>query len=234
MGLEPTPVATAGVAPTICWCVRSGPLPEGAARRGTDSRYDAQVQEVCWTGYRLTRVPQVSSGGCQAGPAMASRALAAGASKMWVGDVAGGASARTDARSPRGRSTALGTPSPLESARSICAASGTPSVSGRFVRAALATPSPLASGSTLSGTPSPAGVGANRYAVAIGVPHRLMASGLIRAQQPRLSAVLGPSWRGVQRCVSGPDDGLRHGVCGDASVWRQVWRGVQPAPLRRG
>ena len=163
---------------------------------------------------------------------MPSRALAAGASRMWVGDVAGGASARTDARSPRGRCTALGTPSPLESARSICAASGTPSpsVSGRFVRAALATPSPLASGSTLSGTPSPAGVGANRYAVAIGVPHRLVASGLIRAQQPRLSAVLGPSWRGVQRCVSGPDDGLRHGVCGDASVWR----GVQPALLRRG
>ena len=52
MGLQPTPVATAGIAPTRCWCVRSGPLPEGAARRGTDSRYDAQVQEVWWTGYR--------------------------------------------------------------------------------------------------------------------------------------------------------------------------------------
>ena len=34
------------------WYGRSGPLPEGAARRGTDSRYDAQVQEVWWTGYR--------------------------------------------------------------------------------------------------------------------------------------------------------------------------------------
>ena len=73
-----------------------------------------------------------------------------------MGDAAGGASAGTDARSPRGRCAALGTPSPLESARLICAASGTPSpsVSGRFVRAALATPSPLASGSTLSSTPS--------------------------------------------------------------------------------
>ena len=47
-------------------------------------------------------------GGCQAGPAMASRALGEGASKMWVGDVAGGASARTDARSPRGALRGIG------------------------------------------------------------------------------------------------------------------------------
>ena len=52
MGLQPTPVATAGIALMRCWCVRSGPLPEGAARRGTDSRDDAQVQGVWWTGYR--------------------------------------------------------------------------------------------------------------------------------------------------------------------------------------
>ena len=77
--------------------------------------------------------PQVSSGGCQAGPAMASRALGAGASKMWVGDAAGGASARTDARSPRGRYAALGTPSPFSRRRSRVMAADQPKSSRRQV-----------------------------------------------------------------------------------------------------
>ena len=107
--------------------------------------------------------------------------------------VAGGASARTDARSPRGRCTALGTPSPLESARSICAASGTPSVSvsGRFVRAAF-------SNSVTVGI----GVDIVRYAVAIGVPHRLVASEPSRVP-PAVRALAWPGTPGRRRRPAG-------------------------------